>query len=86
MRSFLVALMNLQSSPHGKLPPRLVEIYCTNLIERGEAHPRVTGCKAIYKIFLELESARKYMTDNGVSEYVSLGTLSTDHAMNAVLT
>jgi viroplasmin and RNaseH domain-containing protein len=41
------------------------EIYCTNLIERGDAHPRVTGCEASYKGFHELESARKYMTDKG---------------------
>jgi hypothetical protein len=68
MRSFLVVLVNPRSSPHGKYP-RLLESTALTRLNRGDAHPRVTGCKAVYKAFLTLESARKYMTDNQASQY-----------------
>lgn len=35
---------------------------------RGDAHPRVTGCKAVMKGFTSIEEARQYMKEKGVSE------------------
>ena len=35
--------------------------------DRGDAHPRVTGCASVQKAFLTLEDARGYMTKKGVT-------------------
>lgn len=35
---------------------------------RGDAHPRVTGCPAKHKAFVNIRKAREYMKENGVAE------------------
>jgi hypothetical protein len=36
--------------------------------DRGDAHPRVTGCPATHAAFTTLVEARAYMSENGVVE------------------
>ncbi len=35
--------------------------------DRGDAHPRVTGCSSVHKAFLTLEDALGYMKRKGVT-------------------
>ena len=63
----LVALMNLRSFLPGK-PIRCDEENRLFTFDRGDAHPRVTGCRAKHAAFTTLEKAREYMSKNGVVE------------------
>ncbi len=38
------------------------------LSDRGDAHPRVTGCSSEHAAFFTLEDAREYMKSKGVVE------------------
>lgn len=38
------------------------------LSDRGDAHPRVTGCPSKHESFFTIEDARAYMNRNGVTE------------------
>lgn len=38
------------------------------IFDRGDAHPRVTGCSSGLKAFVTLEDAREYMKRKGVTE------------------
>jgi viroplasmin and RNaseH domain-containing protein len=36
------------------------------IVDRGDAHPRVTGCASIHKSFVTIEEAREYMKKNEI--------------------
>jgi viroplasmin and RNaseH domain-containing protein len=38
------------------------------LSDRGDAHPRVTGCPSVHKSFFAIQDARAYMNRNRVTE------------------
>lgn len=38
-------------------------------MDRGDVHPRVTGCPAKHKSFFTIDEAREFMRENGVFQY-----------------
>lgn len=60
-------LMNLQYFHRGMITltscEHLAKQFC-----RGDAHPRVIGCKAEHKAFDDLQKAKDYMEENGVKQ------------------
>lgn len=68
-RSSVGALTNLRSFLPGiflSFPGILVRLRLI-IPDRGDAHPRVTGCSSVHKAFLSLEDARGYMKKKGVT-------------------
>ena len=63
-------LTSLQFFRHGSSLRENGDEYRINLrLDRGDAHPRVTGCTATHRAFETIEEARQYMADKEVSEY-----------------
>ena len=46
----------------------MIEATGPNNFDRGDAHPRVTGCRAVHEAFHTIEDARIYMIGKGASE------------------
>lgn len=56
-------------------------------ITRGDAHPRVTGCKAVFKGFVSIQEARDYMERQGFmgcKEIIKDTALETTPARNSM--
>ena len=60
------ASMSLRSSHLGILREIGDGRHRANYFDRGDAHPRVTGCPAVHEAFHTIEDARLYMMKKGI--------------------
>ena len=61
--------MSLLSFHHGILRETGDGRHSANYFDRGDAHPRVTGCRADHQAFYTIEEARAYMEKKRISKY-----------------